>query len=301
MKVPPLPNNVQGRESKNTKGHALSSPLAPIDRLRQIVVWLRGPDGCPWDREQTHESLKPHLLEECYEVLEAIENRDDRELREELGDLLLQVVLHAQFAAEENRFDFDAVAEIIAEKLVRRHPHVFGENRLPDSAAVLRQWDDIKRDEKKERRSALDGVPLALPALARAQKIQAKAARVGFDWESVEAVLPKIREELAELEQAPSAEMKAEELGDLLFAVVNYARKNKLDAEDLLARATSKFARRFAAMEALANDRGQSLASLGTGELDHLWEEVKRVGCPTGAGPESSCETISKFSRQPKP
>ncbi len=253
----------------------MSSPLAPIDRLRQIVARLRGPDGCPWDREQTHESLKPHLLEESYELLEAIENRDDSELREELGDLLLQVVLHAQFAAEENRFDFDAIAETIAEKLVRRHPHVFGESRLPDSAAVLRQWDAIKRDEKKGRRSALDGVPMALPALARAQKIQAKAARVGFDWESTEAVLPKIREELDELEQAPSTEMKAEELGDLLFAVVNYARKNKLNAEDLLTRATSKFARRFAAMEALASERGQALAQLDSGKLDELWEEVK--------------------------
>jgi MazG family protein len=247
---------------------------SPIDRLRVLVAQLRSPEGCPWDREQTHDTLKPHLLEECYELLEAIESRDDEELREELGDLLLQVVLHAQFAEEEQRFDFDSVAETISEKLIRRHPHVFGEQRLPDSAAVLRQWDAIKTAEKKQRESALDGVPRSQPALARAQKIQTKAARVGFDWESAEATLPKLREEIDELEGA-TGDAKAGELGDLLFAVVNYARKNKLEAEDLLRRATAKFERRFRRIEDLARDEGNQLSKLTLQELEQLWERAK--------------------------
>ena len=155
---------------------------SPLDRLRDIVAQLRSPEGCPWDREQTHQSLKPHLIEECYELIDAIDAADDKELKEELGDLLLQVVLHSQMASEEKRFDLDDVAAVIADKLVNRHPHVFGQTRLPNSEAVLRQWEVIKRAEKQERRSVLDGVPKGLPALARAQKVQGKAARVGFDW-----------------------------------------------------------------------------------------------------------------------
>ena len=175
---------------------------SPVDRLRKIVVQLRSPDGCPWDREQTHQSLKPHLIEECYELIDAIDAGDDKELKEELGDLLLQVVLHSQMAAEASRFTLDEVATAIADKLVNRHPHVFGENRLPDSEAVLRQWEVIKRSEKQERRSVLDGVPKGLPALARAQKIQTKAARVGFDWDEADGALAKVREELHEVESA---------------------------------------------------------------------------------------------------
>jgi MazG family protein len=245
-----------------------------INRLRQIVAQLRGPEGCPWDREQTHQTLKPHLLEECYEVLEAIDNADQAELKEELGDLLLQVVLHAQFAEEEERFDLDQVADAISEKLIRRHPHVFGENRLPDSAAVLRQWDAIKREEKQKRPSALDGVPAALPALARAQKIQTKAARVGFDWDSAAAVEPKLREEMDELAEA-TGEAKASELGDLLFTVVNYARKNNLEAEDLLRTATAKFERRFRKVEQFAAAKKKVLSKMTPQELDNLWEKAK--------------------------
>jgi tetrapyrrole methylase family protein / MazG family protein len=247
------------------------------------VAQLRSAEGCPWDREQTHESLKPHLIEECYELVDAIDAADDKEMKEELGDLLLQVVLHSQMASEENRFDMDDVATIIADKLVGRHPHVFGEKRLPDSAAVLRQWEVIKRAEKRDRRSALDGVPKALPALARAQKVQTKAARVGFDWSEAGGALAKVREELREMESAPENRLP-EELGDLLFAVVNFARKKELDAEQLLNQATAKFAARFQAMERLAQDRTLEFGSLTLAQKDLLWEEAKAAE-PEGAPP----------------
>jgi tetrapyrrole methylase family protein/MazG family protein len=247
-----------------------------VDRLAKIVAQLRSPDGCPWDREQTHESLKSHLLEECYELIDAIDAKDDKELKEELGDLLLQVVLHSQMAAEENRFTLEDVAGVIADKLIHRHPHVFGETRLPDSEAVLNQWDRIKRVEKIDRVSALDGVPKTLPALARAQKIQGKAARVGFDWSDAAGPLEKIHEELREVETTPESELE-EEIGDLLFAVVNFARKKKLDAEQTLNCATRKFTNRFQEMERLANERGLELASLSLEEMDRLWEDVKEA------------------------
>jgi tetrapyrrole methylase family protein/MazG family protein len=247
---------------------------SPVDRLRNIVTQLRSPEGCPWDREQTHESLKPHLVEECYELVDAIDAGDDKEMKEELGDLLLQVVLHSQMACEEERFNMDDVATVIADKLVHRHPHVFGENKLPDSEAVLQQWEVIKRAEKQERKSALDGVPRALPALARAQKVQTKAARVGFDWNDAGGALLKVREELGEIETAPENRIE-EELGDLLFAVVNFARKKGLDAEQVLYKATAKFSDRFQAMERLAKDRGWELVSLPLAQMDELWDETK--------------------------
>ena len=245
-----------------------------VDRLRKIVAQLRSPDGCPWDREQTHQSLKPHLIEECYELVDAIDAGDDKEMKEELGDLLLQVVLHSQMASEEERFDMDDVATVIADKLIHRHPHVFGENKLPDSEAVLRQWEVIKRAEKQDRYSALDGVPKALPALARAQKVQTKAARVGFDWNDADGALEKVQEELVEIESASEHQIE-EEVGDLLFAVVNFARKKGLDAEQALWQATAKFSDRFQAMEQLAKDRDLELASLTLSQMDHLWDEVK--------------------------
>jgi len=254
-----------------------------VDRLAKIVARLRSPDGCPWDREQTHESLKPHLLEECYELIDAIDTGDETELKEELGDVLLQVVLHSQMAAEEHRFTLDDVATIIADKLINRHPHVFGETRLPDSEAVLNQWDRIKRAEKSDRVSALDGVPKGLPALARAQKIQEKAARIGFDWTDAAGPLDKIREELSEVVTTPDSQLE-EELGDLLFAVVNFARKKKLDAEQALNRATTKFVNRFQTMERLAKERGQDLFSSNLEQMDELWEEIKHHGCSPGTG-----------------
>jgi MazG family protein len=247
---------------------------SPLDRLRKIVAQLRAPDGCPWDREQTHQSLKPHLVEECYELIDAIDSCDDKELKEELGDLLLQVVLHSQMASEGSRFTLDEVATGIADKLVNRHPHVFGENRLPNSEAVLRQWEVIKRSEKHERSSVLDGVPKGLPALARAQKLQTKAARVGFDWNEADGALAKVREELQEVE-AVAEENLPEEVGDLLFAVVNFARKKQLDAEQLLNEASAKFGARFRAMESLAQERGLEFASLNLAEMDRLWDDAK--------------------------
>ncbi|MBV8899073.1 MAG: nucleoside triphosphate pyrophosphohydrolase [Verrucomicrobia bacterium] len=254
-----------------------------IQRLREIVRRLRAPGGCPWDREQTHASLKPHLLEECYELLEAIDTGNNDHLREELGDLLLQVMLHAQIAAEEGRFSLDDIAGELADKLVRRHPHVFGENRLPDSDAVLRQWDQLKQEEKVERRSALDGVPPHLPALARAQKVQAKAARIGFDWPDAAGALAKVQEELAEVAGATAAELEGE-VSDLLFAVVNYARKRKVDAEQALLSATRKFSRRFHAVEGLARARGLDARSLRLDQLDALWDEVKARDEARGIG-----------------
>jgi tetrapyrrole methylase family protein/MazG family protein len=245
-----------------------------MERLRNIVARLRSPDGCPWDLEQTHRSLKPHLIEECYELIDAINAGEDEGMKEELGDILLQVVLHSQIASEEGRFDLDDVATAIADKLVARHPHVFGETRLPDSAAVLQQWELLKRAEKQERRSALDGVPKGLPALARAQKVQTKAAGVGFDWTDAEGALAKVREEVAEVEAA-SAHRLEEEIGDLLFAVVNFARKKGLDAEELLLHGTAKFVFRFRAMEHLAKERGLDLVGLALPDLDRLWEEAK--------------------------
>jgi tetrapyrrole methylase family protein/MazG family protein len=250
--------------------------VSSIDRLKQIVQRLRSPDGCPWDREQTHQSLKPHVIEECYELIDAIDDQDDQEMQEELGDLLLQVVLHAQMASEEGRFDFDSVAEVISEKLIRRHPHVFGDAKLGTSDAVLKQWDAIKRREKTDRESALDGVPRGLPGLAKAQKMQSKAARVGFDWPDAGGPLEKVKEEITELEQAESGEKLAEEIGDLLFSVVNFARKSKLDAEELLQAANRKFSDRFRKMEALAASRGLKFSSLTLSEMDQLWNEVKQ-------------------------
>ena len=250
--------------------------VSSIDRLKQIVQRLRSPDGCPWDREQTHQSLKPHVIEECYELIDAIDDMDDQEMQEELGDLLLQVVLHAQMASEEGRFDFDSVAEVISEKLIRRHPHVFGDTKLATSDAVLKQWDAIKRREKTDRESALDGVPRGLPGLAKAQKMQSKAARVGFDWPDAGGPLEKVKEEITELEQAESGEKLAEEIGDLLFSVVNFARKSKLDAEELLQAANRKFSDRFRKMETLAASRGLKFSSLTLSEMDQLWNEVKQ-------------------------
>ncbi len=258
---------------------------APIDQLREIVARLRAPDGCPWDREQTHASLRGSVLEEAHEVVEAIDENDDAHLREELGDLLLQVVMHSQMAAETGRFDFDAVAREIGEKLVRRHPHVFGEATAADSGAVLQQWDAIKRAEKgNTHTSLLDGVSKALPALIQAEKITKRAARVGFDWSDAAQVIDKIREELAETEETLEEDKLAapdgrdrleEELGDLLFSVANLARKTGIDPEVALRRATGKFSARFRKLETVLNERGLRFEESSIKELDAIWEEVK--------------------------
>jgi MazG family protein len=259
-----------------------ATELSGIDQLRDIVAKLRSPGGCPWDREQTHPSLRAGLIEEAYEVVEAINTGDDANLCEELGDLLLQPIFHAQIATEEGRFNFDDVARTIVEKLIRRHPHVFGDDRCADSAEVLRKWDDIKRAEKGDRAvSALDGISGGLPALMRAEKVQKKAARVGFDWSEVAPVVAKIREELAEVEAELAGGTSAkieEEIGDLLFSVVNLARKLKVDGETALQSATDKFSDRFRQVETLARERQLALDKLTLAELDTLWDEVKRGG-----------------------
>jgi MazG family protein len=252
--------------------------LPGIDQLIDIVAKLRGPGGCPWDREQTHSTLRAGLLEEAHEVVAAINAGDDANLREELGDLLLQSVFHAQLAREEGRFDFDAVAREIATKLVRRHPHVFGEDHCADADAVLTRWDEIKRAEKGgAAASALDGLPAGLPALLHAQKVQKKAAKVGFDWPDAAPVIEKVREEIAEVEAeiATAPERLEDEIGDLLFTVVNLARKLRIDSETALHRATEKFSGRFRAVEALARERGLALEKMTLAELDTLWDEVK--------------------------
>jgi MazG family protein len=252
-----------------------------IAALREIVARLRAPGGCPWDREQTHASLRNDLLEEAHEVIEAIDNRDDAHFCEELGDLLLQVVMHSQMAAEESRFDFDQVARGIGEKLIRRHPHVFGEKKLGDTEAVLKQWDEIKRAEKNTHRDAsiLDGISPALPALMRAEKVQKKAARVGFDWDDLHGVIAKIREEISEIEEAVASQQSSaleEEIGDLLFSVVNLARKAKIHSEVSLHQATGKFTRRFQKLEAILKERALAFDQLNLAELDKIWDEVKR-------------------------
>ena len=260
-------------------------------RLCEIVALLRAPGGCPWDREQTHESLVPGLLEEAYEVAEAIRAHDDENLREELGDLLLQVVMHAQIASEEGRFTLAEVTRAIADKLIRRHPHVFAVTEgagpgLADSGAVLKQWDAIKHAEKKsENAGYLASLTKALPALMRAQKAQTKAARVGFDWSVLPDVVAKVDEELGETKEAISSQQSsavADEIGDLLFAVVNLARKSGLDAEAALAAATEKFISRFHLMEEELRKQGQQLGKVDLAEMDAIWTRVKS-GAARGA------------------
>ncbi len=253
-----------------------------MSRLRRIVHDLRSPGGCPWDQEQTHVSLLPNLIEEAYEVLEAIQNGDTEHMCEEFGDLLLQVVLHSEIASGSGVFDLDRVAHGISEKLIRRHPHVYASSSVSDTAGVLAQWDEIKRAEKGNLpQRCLDGISRALPSLQRAVKLQKKAAKVGFDWPDAAGVVAKVREELAETEEAiASGESTAvaEEVGDLLFTVANLARKLKLDPEVLLASANAKFVERFHAMEDRLSRDGLTLAAASSDEMEAAWEAVKSAG-----------------------
>jgi tetrapyrrole methylase family protein/MazG family protein len=252
---------------------------AGFEGLRRVVAALRAPDGCPWDREQTHESLKPHLLEETYETLEAIDRADPAELREELGDLLLQVLMHSQIASETGAFDIQQVVQHLIEKLIARHPHVFGDAHAETAAQVLKNWDATKR-QQKGRNSVLDGVPRSMPALARAQEISKRAARVGFEWDSIDGVLDKLREEETELRQAIESGDSgriASELGDLLFTVVNIARHADIDAEQCLRQMVDRFTARFQWMEAEAVRRNRSLESLSPDEWEDLWQQAKRA------------------------
>lgn len=265
-----------------------------IGRLRAIIARLRAPGGCPWDREQTPESLVPSLLEEAYETADAVVREEAGEIREELGDLLINILMQAEIASERGTFDLDSVASAASDKLVRRHPHVFASADAPTSEAVLTQWEEIKRAERsakgkgKEKEgsaapSLLDGVTLGLPALVRAHKIQKKAAKAGFDWESPRDVIAKVREELSEVEDEMEVvpedarqERLAEEIGDLLFAVVNLARALGIDSESSLRAATGKFISRFRAMESYLPE-GVAFEKLSLNEMNRLWEKAKEA------------------------
>lgn len=252
-----------------------------FDRLLRVMERLRGPGGCPWDREQTPASLKPFLIEEAYEVLEALEASDDVHLQEELGDLLFQVVFHCQIAAEQGRFTMADVLRRLVDKMTRRHPHVFGEAEVRTAGEALAQWEALKQREATaagRARSVIDGVPRALPALVRAQRVQSKAARVQFDWPDAPAAWEKVQEEMREAGEAISRgdrERIREELGDVLFSLVNVSRLASVDAEDALTAAIEKFRRRFTHMEAELNARGQSVSTVPPAELEHWWESAK--------------------------
>ncbi len=246
--------------------------------LTRIMARLRGPRGCPWDRKQTHRSLRPMILEEVYELLEAIDQGDDHALKEELGDVLLHILFHAQLARERRAFDFQAVARELAEKLVRRHPHVFGREKLRNPSQVLRRWHQLKQQEKPSRKSCLDGIPRSLPALLYAQNLQRRAARAGFDWPHPHKGIPaKIREELRELSRAGSkGPAFGRELGDVLFTLVNLARHRKVDAETALRDATRRFRSRVLKVEAMASRSSKSTASMSPRDLDRLWTKAKK-------------------------
>lgn len=251
-----------------------------VQDLVEIMRLLREPGGCPWDAEQTHESIKKNLIEETYEVIEAINKGDKALLCEELGDLLMQVVFHAQMEKEIGEFDFDAVSDGVCKKLIERHPHVFGEVAVSGVDDVLTNWDDIKRKSKGQKTTtqSMLSVPRELPALMRATKLQKKAADVGFDWSDVSGAFDKLEEEIGELRAAidnNDAENMTEELGDVLFSAVNVSRFIKSDAEEALTAASDKFLARFTKVEALANERGIDMNASTLEELDRLWDEAK--------------------------
>ena len=263
-----------------------------IERLLGIMDRLRGPGGCPWDREQTLRSLRPYVLEETYEVLEAIDAGDSREHCEELGDLLLQIVFQAQLAKEEGRFDFADVAQAISNKLVSRHPHVFGDADVKDAEGVLRQWAALKREEKKAKgrgESVLEGVPKEMPALARADRLTEKASRIGFDWPDPAGARAKVDEELRELDEAIATgdrEALEHELGDVLFAVANLSRKLGLPPEEALRGSVSRFVARFEHIERELARRGVAHGGATLMEMDALWNEAKQIERSRKNGPD---------------
>ena len=255
----------------------MADDIERVAALVEVVRRLRAPDGCPWDREQTHASLRATMLEEAYEVLEAIDENSTPKLREELGDVLLQVLMQSVIAEEAREFTLGEVADSVREKLVRRHPHVFGSTVVSGSDEVVRNWEVLKAKEYG-RESALDGVQRSLPALQWAWSLQRRAANVGFDWPDVEGALDKIREELEELRQASTPEEREAEFGDLLFTMVNVARKLGMNPEDALRGTTGRFEARFRLMERAARADGRALKDLPIEELDRYWEAAKRNG-----------------------
>lgn len=252
-----------------------------FDRLVEIMETLRGGQGCPWDRKQTRDSLKPYLIEEAYEVLEAIEEKDADKLKEELGDLLYQILFHAQISRENGEFDIEDILSAGCEKMVRRHPHVFGDQKAESAEEVLKQWEAIKKEEKGEgRKSVLEGVPPHLPALLRAHQLQARAARVGFDWEHVDQVFSKVKEEMTEFEEAFRAKDREDmenELGDLLFALVNIGRFIEVNPEDALRKSISRFISRFRHIEEEIARQGREWRDVSLDEMEALWQEAKAL------------------------
>jgi MazG family protein len=284
-----LKRKKRGAQGKSRAPRQLSAGRW-FEKLVNVQVRLRGAGGCPWDREQTHASLRTYLIEEAYEVIDALENCDDRKFAEELGDVLLQVVFHSQIASEAGRFDVKDVIRAIHDKMVRRHPHVFGKGQAKDSAEVLKNWEQLKAEERKNEaeaksdaehpRSLLDGLPKGLPATLQGFQLTRRAARIGFDWESAQGVAGKIKEEIAELqaamERAQPSEIE-EELGDLLFAGVNMARFLGVDPEVSLRNANAKFMRRFKEMERQARSDGQELSKIPRAAMERLWNKAKKA------------------------
>jgi len=282
------------RKRRGAREAAKPARLSPgewFEKLVALQARLRARNGCPWDREQTHTTLRTYLVEETYEVLDALQSGDDAKFAEEMGDLLLQIVFHSQIAAEEGRFTVADVIREVHEKMVRRHPHVFGEKRAKDAAEVLRNWEQIKAQERRTEtengrpratsaeKSLLDGVPRTLPATLEGLQLTKKAARVGFDWEDAAGIFEKMREECAELRHALDKKEGAkveEEIGDLLFAAVNLARFLQVDPEIALKNANAKFSRRFREMERLARASGRAFEKVPRGEMESLWEAAKR-------------------------
>lgn len=265
----------------------MDKKYADIEQLERLVEKLRGENGCPWDKEQTRETLKPMLIEEAYEVLDALDSGDPAELKDELGDLLFQVVFHAQISKERNEFALADVIDRSYEKMVRRHPHIFGDANLKTAEDVLKNWEDIKAAEKgipsssrpDAERSLLDGIPSKLPALHLAYQMTAKASRVGFDWAQLEDILEKLKEETSELLEAHAkqdSQKTADEIGDLLFVVVNVARFLGVDPETALGRSNRKFNRRFRHIESAIKQQGRELKEASLAEMDALWEEAKK-------------------------
>ena len=256
-----------------------------VQELLAIMKRLRAPDGCPWDRKQTHKSIKPHLMEECGELLDAIEENDDAGMLEELGDVLMHITLHSAMAEERGAFTFEDVARQIVDKMIRRHPHVFGDAKAANAEEVVGLWEEVKRREHerdtKPRISLLDGIPNHCPALLQAEKMQKKAAKVGFDWTNVNDILDKIAEETAELKDAFKNNDEAnidEEIGDLLFAVVNLARfRNRKSSEELLADTNAKFSKRFRHIEKRVSEAGKKLEDCKISELEAYWQEAKKL------------------------
>jgi tetrapyrrole methylase family protein/MazG family protein len=255
---------------------SLPDDLSRFSALVDIIARLRAPDGCPWDRKQTHASLRENLLAECYEVLEALDEEDPAKLRDELGDLLMQVVLHAQIASEAGEFGLGEVVENINTKLIHRHPHIFSSKKVRDAEEVALNWEELKGEERAPDASILESVPKQMPALGYSQEVQRRAAHLGFDWEDDSGVIDKLAEEVGEFQQADSQEQKAEEFGDLLFTLANIARRMGTDLEAALREANRRFYKRFTYMEDACRKRGLNFGQLSFDEQNTLWEEAKK-------------------------